>query len=125
MQSPLTPFRKKRRPAAKGPSRSPQRTSSGTAKRPAGKHRQAGAGVAHKAAPALRRSQSKTGSAWLAALDAANERFARVETLAGLLAACDDPGALSSELAARAGYFIEEDLRQVKKLLAEMGKGTR
>jgi hypothetical protein len=72
-----------------------------------------------------RRPQSKTGSAWLAALDAANERFARVETLAGLLTACDDPGALSPELAARAGYFIEEELRQVKELLNELGKGAR
>jgi hypothetical protein len=67
------------------------------------------------------RPQSKTD--WLDTLDAVNERCDRIETLAGLLNACDDPQSLSPELAARAGYFIEEDLRQVKELLAELGKG--
>jgi hypothetical protein len=70
-----------------------------------------------------RRSQSKSKTNWIEALDVVNERCARIQTLAGLLNACDDPHSLSPELAARAGYFIEEDLREVKKLLAELGKG--
>jgi hypothetical protein len=71
-----------------------------------------------------RRPQSKTGSARLTALDTVNERCERIQTLAGLLNACDDPGALDARLVGCAGYFIAEDLRQVKELLAEFGKGT-
>lgn len=60
----------------------------------------------------------KTKANRLEILDALHERCERVEMLAGLLEACDDPGALSPELAARAGHFIEEELRRVRELLA-------
>ncbi|MGH9592139.1 MAG: hypothetical protein ACRD5L_03545 [Bryobacteraceae bacterium] len=70
-----------------------------------------------------RRPQPKSKTNWLDALDAAHERCARIETLAGLLNACSDPEAMDARLAGRAGYFIEEDLRQVKALLAELEKG--
>jgi hypothetical protein len=43
--------------------------------------------------------------------------------VAGLLEACDDPHSLDADLAARAGYFIEEELGQVKELLAGLGGG--
>lgn len=108
MQSRLTPFRKKRRPASKRPRRPVSRTSPKTAKRP-------------RQAAAFR----PLGKDWLDTLDAANERFVRIETLAGLLNACDNTGVLDARLAARAGCFIEEELLQVRKLLAEFEGGTQ
>ena len=45
--------------------------------------------------------------------------------VAGLLEACDDPHSLSPELAARAGYFIEEELGGVRELLAKFEGGAR
>lgn len=74
-------------------------------------------------ARAPRRAQSKRKAAWIDALDAVNERCDRIETLAGLLRACDEPDAMHAGLAARAGYFIQEDLRQTKELLAALGRG--
>ncbi len=108
MQMKLTPFRKKRRPASKRPRPPVPRTSPKTAKRP-------------RQAPAFR----PPGKDWLDTLDAAHERCDRIETMAGLLNACDEPEVLDARLAARAGYFIEEDLRQLKELLAELGKAAR
>ena len=58
-------------------------------------------------------------------LDALHERCERVEMVAGLLEACDDPHSLSPELAARAGYFIEEELGRVRELLAKFEGGAR
>jgi hypothetical protein len=65
-----------------------------------------------------KRARAKTKANRLEILDALHERCERVEMVAGLLEACDDPGALSPELAARAGYFIEEELCRVRELLA-------
>lgn len=70
------------------------------------------------------RPPPKAGNAWLDALDAVDERCDRIETVAGLLNACADPEAMDAKLAARAGYLIEEEMRRVKKLLTELGKGT-
>jgi len=53
----------------------------------------------------------------LAALDAIEERFGKIQTLAGLMEACGDPNAMDSRLAARAGYFIERELSEVKELV--------
>jgi hypothetical protein len=73
-------------------------------------------------ARAPRRAQSKRKAAWIDALDAIDERCRRIETLAGLLRVCDEPHAMHAGLAASAGYFIEEDLRQAKELLAALGR---
>jgi hypothetical protein len=108
MQMKLTPFRKKRRPASKRPRRPVPRTSPKTAKRP-------------RQAPAFR----PPGKDWLDTLDAIDERCARIETMAGLLRACDDPEEMTVKLAAQAGAFMADDLREVKGLLAALGKGTR
>jgi hypothetical protein len=75
-------------------------------------------------ARAPRRPPSKRKIAWLDTLDAMNERCARIETMAGLLRACDEPERMHARLAARAGGFIADDLRRVKELLAGLGKGT-
>jgi len=53
-----------------------------------------------------------------------NERCARIETMAGLLRACDEPEEMHAGLAARAGGFIADDLRQVKELLAGLERET-
>lgn len=78
-----------------------------------------------KQARSKRRPQLKSKTDRLATLDALNERCERVEMVAGLLEACDDPEAMSPELAARAGYFIEGELRRVRELLAEFEGRTR
>jgi hypothetical protein len=44
--------------------------------------------------------------------------------MAGLLRACDEPEEMNARLAARAGGFMADDLREVKALLAGLGKGT-
>ena len=75
-------------------------------------------------ARAPRQTQSKRKAAWIDALDAIDERCRRIETLAGLLNACGEPGVMDARLAARAGSFIEDDLRRVKELLAALGRGT-
>ncbi len=62
---------------------------------------------------------------WLDAFDAMTEPCARIETLAGLLYACGDPMAMDARLASRAAYFIEKEMGQVKKLLAELAKRMR
>jgi hypothetical protein len=72
----------------------------------------------------VRPSRPKSKTDRLDILDALNKRCERVEMVAGLLEACDDPHSLSPELAAHAGYFIEEELRQVRKLLAEFEGGA-
>jgi len=64
------------------------------------------------------------GKSALDVLNALDERCERIETLAALLYACTDPGSMDARLAARAGYFIEEEMRRVKELLAGIGKGT-
>ena len=74
-------------------------------------------------ARAPRRPQSKRKADWVDALDAIDERCRRIETLAGLLNACGEPEVMDARLAARAGSFIEDDLRQVKELLAVLGRG--
>jgi hypothetical protein len=53
-----------------------------------------------------------------------NERCNRIETLAGLLRACEEPEEMNARLAARAGGFIADDLRQVKELLDGLQKET-
>jgi len=73
------------------------------------------------------RSRSRlrpSGKPSLDVLNALDERCERIATLAGLLYACTDPGSMDARLAARAGYFIEEEMRRVKELLAAFGKGT-
>jgi hypothetical protein len=75
-------------------------------------------------ARAPRRPQSKRQPAWLDTLDAVNERCNRIETLAGLLRACEEPEEMNARLAARAGGFIADDLRQVKELLDGLQKET-
>lgn len=115
MQMNLTPFRKTRRPASKESfrrSKSPRRPVQRPSPKPAKRRRQAAA-------------SRQPGKDWLAALDAVDERCARIETLAGLLYACADPSAMDARLAGRAGYFIEEDLREVKALLAQLGKAAQ
>jgi hypothetical protein len=99
MQMNLTPFRKTRRPAVKRPRRPVPRTSPKTAKRPFSKE-------------------------WLDTLDAIDERCARIETMAGLLRACDEPEEMTVKLAASAGAFMADDLREIKGLLAGLGRGT-
>jgi hypothetical protein len=94
--------------SGKRPRRPVQRTSPKTAKRP-------------RRAAASR----PPGKDWLDALDAIDERCARIETMAGLLRACDEPEEMNVKLAAQAGAFMADDLREVKALLAELGKGTR
>ena len=73
--------------------------------------------------PARPKRKSKTDR--LEILDALHKRCERVEMVAGLLEACDDPHSLSPELAAHAGYFIEEEFGQVRELLAKFEGGMR
>ncbi len=73
---------------------------------------------------AKRRPQPKRPTGWLDTLDAIDERCARIETMAGLLRACDDPEEMTVKLAAQAGAFMADDLREVKGLLAGLEKGT-
>jgi len=94
----LTPSQKARRQASR------KRVFPGTAKR--------------------RRPQPKHPAARLDILDAIDERCARIETMAGLLRACDEPEEMNVKLAAQAGAFMADDLREVKELLAGLGKGT-
>ena len=61
----------------------------------------------------------------LATLDLLDERCARIETLASLLEAGGDPGMLDWRLAARAGYFIERELSQVKELVGKLNRGGK
>jgi hypothetical protein len=60
----------------------------------------------------------------LAALDLLDERCGRIETLANLLEAGGDPGMLDWRLAARAGYYIERELSQVKELVGKLNRRT-
>ena len=71
-----------------------------------------------------RRPQPKLKTAWLNVLDAIDERCRRIETMAGLLRACDEPEEMNTRLAVSAGSFMADDLCQVKELLAELGRGT-
>jgi hypothetical protein len=71
-----------------------------------------------------RQPQPKPATAWIDTLDAIDERCHRIETMAGLLRACDEPEEMNARLAARAGGFMADDLREVKALLAGLGKGT-
>jgi hypothetical protein len=71
-----------------------------------------------------RRPQPKRQPAWLDTLDAIDERCHRIETMAGLLRACGDPEEMSVRLAASAGAFMADDLRQVKALLGEITRTT-
>ena len=71
-----------------------------------------------------RQPRPKRPTAPLDALDAIGERCRRIETMAGLLRACDEPDEMDAGLAARAGGFIADDLGQVRELLAALGKGT-
>jgi hypothetical protein len=75
--------------------------------------------------PARPKPKRKSKTDRLEILDALHERCERVEMVAGLLEACDDPHSLSPELAARAGYFIEEELGRVRELLAKFEGGMR
>lgn len=70
-----------------------------------------------------RRPESKPDP--IAILDALAERHERVETVARLLEACDDPALLTAELAARAGCFMEKDLAGIKELLSRLGEAAR
>lgn len=70
-----------------------------------------------------RRTESKPNP--IAILDALAERRERVETVARLLEACDDPALLTADLAARAGCFMEAELAKVGELLAELGKAAQ
>jgi len=72
----------------------------------------------------VRQPQPERPADWLDTLDAIDERYHRIETMAGLLRACDDPEEMTVKLAASAGAFIADDLREVKGLLAGIGKGT-
>jgi hypothetical protein len=62
---------------------------------------------------------------WLEALDALNAQCAKIETLADLLHACDDPESFDVKLASNAGSLIADELRQVKELLETFVKGAR
>jgi hypothetical protein len=61
----------------------------------------------------------------IALLDALAERRERVEMVARLLEACDDPALLTAELAARAGCFMEAELAKVSELLAKLEEVAR
>ena len=53
-------------------------------------------------------------------LDAIDERWERIETLANLLEACGAPEGMNWKLAARAGYWIGRELSQVRDLVATL-----
>jgi hypothetical protein len=67
--------------------------------------------------------KSKTG--WLEALDALNAQCTKIETLADLLHACDDPESFDVKLASNTGSLIADELRQVKELLETFVKEAR
>jgi hypothetical protein len=52
-----------------------------------------------------------------------NDRCRNLATLAGLLIARAEP--LDEDLAGGAGWLIEQEVRQVRALLAQLGKATR
>ncbi|MBM3883960.1 MAG: hypothetical protein FJ387_30360 [Verrucomicrobia bacterium] len=55
--------------------------------------------------------------------DALDDRCRNLETLAGLLVSRAEP--LSEDLAGGAGWLIEQEVRQVRALLDQLGKETR
>ena len=71
------------------------------------------------------RSKREIKAAPLDVLDALNARCAKIETLADLLHACDDPESFDVKLASNAGSLIADELRQVKELLKAFVKEVR
>jgi len=72
-----------------------------------------------------RRPPLKSKTDRLDILDKLHGRCERVEMVAELLKACDAPHSLDAGLAARAGYFIAEELDRVRELAAKLGKEAR
>lgn len=64
-----------------------------------------------------KRRSRRLGGGRLDVVDAVNERFERMATLAGLLYACVESPSLDARLAAHAGHFMEVELCQVRALL--------
>lgn len=95
----------------------------GTAKHPAKRHGEAGAGAARKATPATqpkRRRPIRRSEKWVQCLDGLADRCANLETFAELLAACGNPPhgePLPRGTVGRVGYLISDELQQLRELL--------